>query len=258
MNGPRRRRALLGGAVVAAVAVFAWWAKVRIDGLSLDTQSTSTWFRWEYVFERDRTRGELEEMFRQHLRLTVVPVAVGIVISAALTALGRRFRWLLAPIYGLGSFLYAIPSLALFGILSTYQSNDTAAIVALTSYTLLIITRNMVEGLDAVPPAALDAADGMGMSRTQRLVRVELPLATPTILTGIRVATVTTVGLVGISVVIQLGGFAVLIFDGYERQFTTPLILGTVLSVALAIALDVALRGVGRIASPWTRRAAGR
>ena len=177
-------------------------------------------------------------------------------ISAAFTALGRRFQWLLAPIYGLGAFLYAVPSLALFGILSTYNSNETAAIIALTSYTLLIITRNMVEGLDAVSPAALDAADGMGMSRLQRLRKVELPLATPAILTGIRVATVTTVGLVGISEVIQLGGFARLIFDGYEREFTTPLILGTVLSVLLADALDLVLRGAGRLVAPWQKRAA--
>ena len=99
-----------------------------------------------------------------------------------------------------------------FGVVAALWSSS-AAMVALTSYTLLIITRNMVEGLDAVPTAVLDAADGMGMSRTQRLLRVELPLAAPTILTGIRVATVTIVGLVGISVVIQLGGFAVLIFD---------------------------------------------
>lgn len=258
MTGPQRRRAAIGGAVVVAVGLFAWWAKVRIDGLTLETQSTSTWFRWEYVFVRERTGEELEEMLRQHLRLTIVPIVAGVLISAALTTIGRRVRWLLAPIYGLGAFLYAIPSLALFGILSTYQSNETAATVALTSYTLLIITRNMVEGLDGVSPAALDAADGMGMSRVQRLLRVELPLAAPTILTGIRVATVTTVGLVGISVVIQLGGFAVLIFDGYERQFTTPLVLGTVLSVALAIALDLVLRAVGWWLAPWDRGTARR
>lgn len=253
---PNRRRALLAATVVVALGLFAWWAKVRIDGLSTDTQANSAWFRWEYLFVRERTRGELEEMGRQHLQLTIVPVVAGTVISAAFTALGRRFRWLLAPIYGLGAFLYAVPSLALFGILSTYNSNETAAIIALTSYTLLIITRNMVEGLDAVSPAALDAADGMGMSRWQRLRKVELPLATPAILTGIRVATVTTVGLVGISEVIQLGGFARLIFDGYEREFTTPLILGTVLSVLLAVALDLVLRGAGRLVAPWQQRAA--
>lgn len=249
-----RRRLVLGGAVAVALGLFAWWAKVRIDGLSAQTQSTSTWFRWEYVFVRERTRGELEVMGRQHLQLTVVPVVAGTIISAALTAIGRRVRWLLAPIYAFGAFLYAVPSLALFGILSTYQSNETAATIALTSYTLLIITRNMVEGLDGVSPAALDAADGMGMSRWQRLRTVELPLALPTILTGIRVATVTTVGLVGISAVIQLGGFAFLIFDGYERQYTTPMILGTVLSVLLAVGLDLLLRGVGRVAAPWNRR----
>lgn len=253
-----RRRLIVGVTVVVGTLLFGWWAKLRIDGLSLDTQSTSTWFRWEYLFVRERTPDELKEMGRQHVQLTVVPVLAGVVISAGLTAVGRRVRWLLAPIYAFGAFLYAVPSLALFGILSTYQSNETAATIALTSYTLLIITRNMVEGLDGVSPAALDAADGMGMSRWQRLWRVEVPLALPAILTGIRVATVTTVGLVGISAVIQLGGFAFLIFDGYERQYTTPMILGTVLSVALAVSLDLVLRGVGRIASPWARRGAAR
>lgn len=257
MTVPHRRLAV-AAATVVAVGLAAWWAKTRIDGLSLDTQSTSAWFRWEYLFERERTRGELEEMGRQHLRLTIVPVVAGTVLSAVLTALGRRFRWLLGPIYGLGAFLYAVPSLALFGILSTYYDNETSATIALTSYTLLIITRNMVEGLDGVSPAALDAADGMGMSRGQRLLRVEVPLALPAILTGIRVATVTTVGLVGISAVIQLGGFAFLIFDGYERDFTTPMVLGTALSVLLAIVLDLALRAVGFVAAPWTRRAAPR
>lgn len=244
----------LGTVAAIGIGGLAWWAKVRIDGLSLETQSTSAWFRWEYVFVRERTRAELAEMGRQHLRLTVVPVVAGTVISAALAAVGRRIRWLLAPIYGLGALLYAIPSLALFGILSTYASNETAAMIALTSYTLLIITRNVVEGLDGVSPAALDAADGTGMSRWQRMRQVEVPLALPAILTGIRVATVTTVGLVGISAVIQLGGFAFLIFDGYERRYSTPMILGTVLSVLLAIVLDLLLRGAGWLTMPWIRR----
>lgn len=238
------------------LGLFVWWAKVRIDRLSLETQSTSTWFRWEYLFVRKRTPGELEAMGRQHIRLTVVPVLAGTIVSAMLTAAGRRFRWLLGPIYGFGAFLYAVPSLALFGILSTYTTNETSATVALTSYTLLIITRNMVEGLDAVPRAALDAADGMGMSPSQRLRRVEIPLALPAILTGIRIATVTTVGLVGISAVIQLGGFATLIFDGFERRYTTPMILGTVLSILLAVVLDLLLRGIERLSAPWARRRA--
>lgn len=236
------------------VALFTWWAKVRIDALGPTTQSDSTWFRWEYLFVRRRTPHELEVMARQHLHLTVVPVLAGTTISAALTALGRRFRVLLAPIYAFGAFLYAVPSLALFGVLSTYYSNETAATIALTSYTLLIITRNMVDGLDGVPASVLDAADGMGMSHPQRMWRVEIPLAAPAILTGIRIATVTTVGLVGISAVIQLGGFATLIFDGYERRYTTPMILGTVLMVLLAVALDLAVRGIGWILTPWNRR----
>lgn len=253
-----RRRWTIGAVVALAIVAFAWWATVRISGLSTETQSTSAWFRWEYLFVRERTRGELLEMGRQHLRLTVVPVVAGTVLSAGLTAIGRSFRLSLGPIYGLGAFLYAVPSLALFGILSTYFDNETSATIALTSYTLLIITRNMVEGLDSVSPAVLDAADAMGMSRTQRLLRVEIPLASPAILTGVRIATVTTVGLVGISAVIQLGGFAVLIFDGYERDYPTLMILGTVLSVLLAIAIDLLLRGIGFVTAPWARRRAAR
>ena len=134
----------------------------------------------------------------------------------------------------------------------------TAAVIALTSYTLLILTRNFVAGIDAVPQAAIDAADGLGMSRTQRMRKVELPLAMPVILTGVRVATVTTVGLVGISVVIQLGGLATYIFDGYNRNYSTLLVLGTVATVLLALALDLVIRGVEWLSTPWTHRRAAR
>jgi osmoprotectant transport system permease protein len=126
--------------------------------------------------------------------------------------------------------------------------------VALTSYTLLIITRNILAGLEAVPPEVKAAADGLGMSPSQRLLRVELPLAMPVILTGIRVATVTTVGLVGVSAVIQLGGLAYYIFDGFRRDFTTLIAIGSGLSILLAIVLDLALRLVERATTPWARR----
>lgn len=250
-----RKKVVIATVAVMAVA-FALWARARIAGLSEETQATNPVIRWEYLFTRERTRGELWQRARQHLELTVVPVVLGTLISAVLAALILRFRRLQALVFTFAGVLYTIPSLALFGVLVTYNSNWTAAVVALTSYTLLIITRNMVAGIEAVPAAALDAADGLGMSRWQRLVRVELPLALPVILTGIRVATVTTVGLVGISAVIQLGGLAYYIFDGFRRDYTTLIVIGSGFSILLAIGLDLILRGIERATTPWTRSAA--
>lgn len=249
-----RRRAVVALVLLAAGALAAW-AWVRIGALSEDTQATNPIIRWEYLFSRQRTPDELWARTRQHLELTVVPVALGLVISSALSAIALRFRWTMGPITTVAGFLYTIPSLALFGVLVTYNTNWTAAVIALTSYTLLIMVRNIVAGIDGVPQSARDAADGLGMTRWQRFWRVELPLAFPVIVTGVRVATVTTVGLVGISVVIQLGGLASLIFDGYRRQFTTPIVVGSALSILLAVALDLGLRGVERLATPWARRA---
>lgn len=252
----RRTRAVAIGVGVLLLGAFALWARARIAGLDTSTQARNPIVRWEYLFARERTRSEVWTRTRQHLELTVLPVVVGTAISAVLATAALRFRWLQSVVLSFAGALYTIPSLALFGLLATYNTNWTSAIIALTSYTLLIITRNMVTGIEGVPAAAVDAADALGMSRRQRLFKVELPLALPVILTGIRVATVTTVGLVGISHVIQLGGLASYIFDGYRRSFTTLIVLGTVLSILLAVVLDLALRGVERVATPWARRRA--
>ncbi len=248
-----RRKVTLAVVAVAAVA-FGIWAAQRISQLDEATQATNPLFRWEYLFSRERTPEELSANVREHLELTVVPVVIGTVLSAALSALILRFRWMRAGVFTFAGVLYTIPSLALFAILSTYNTNWTSAVIALTSYTLLILTRAIVAGIDAVPQAALDAADGLGMSRSQRLRKVELPLAMPVILTGVRVATVTTVGLVGITAVIQLGGVAVYIFDGFNRDYTTLMVLGTVATIVLAVALDIVVRGIEWVATPWAHR----
>lgn len=253
-RGTGRRRAVVA-VVAAAVLLASVWARARIAGLDRDTQATNPIIRWEWVFERERTPDEVWSRVRQHLELTVVPVVLGTAIAAILSAIALRFRWTIGPITAVTGLLYTIPSLALFGVLVTYASNWTAAVIALTSYTLLILVRNMVAGIDGVPRAAIDAADGLGMSPAQRFLRVELPLALPVILTGVRVAVVTTIGLVGISAVIQLGGVAYFIFDGYKREFTTEVVVGSVLAVLLAVALDLLLRGLERVLTPWSRRA---
>ena len=256
--GRRRTRWVVAGIAVVALAAFAVWAKGRIDGLETATQATNPIIRWEYVFERPQTPGFLRERTIEHLELTVIPVVLGIVISTVLALVARKLRWTLAPITAFASFLYTIPSFALFAVLVTYTTNFTAAVTALTSYTLLILVRNIVAGLDAVPDHVLDAADGLGMSPMLRLVTVEVPLALPVIMTGIRIATITTVGLVAVSSIIQLGGLGVLIFDGYQREYTTLLTLGTTLSVLLAIVIDLLLDRLGKVLTPWTRRRTAR
>lgn len=250
------RWAVRGVLMVALVAI-AVWAKGRIDGLDKATQATNPIMRWEWLFKRERTPDELRELTIEHLKLTVIPMGFGTLIATLLTLVARNLKWAITPITVFASFLYTIPSFALFGILRTYTTNFQAATIALTSYTLLILVRNFVAGLDGVPEHILDAADGLGMGPVRRLITVEIPLALPVIFTGIRVATVTVVGLVAVSSIIQLGGLGSLIFDGYNREFSTLIVVGTGLSILLATVLDLFLDRLGRLLTPWSRRKAG-
>ncbi len=250
-------RWVVRGVLLVVLVAFAVWAKGRIDGLDKATQATNPVMRWEWLFERERTPDELRELTIEHLKLTVIPVGFGIAIATVLTLVIRKLRFALTPITVFTSFLYTIPSFALFGILRTVTTNFQAATIALTSYTLLILVRNFVAGLNGVPKHILDAADGLGMGPVRRLMTVEVPLALPVIFTGIRVATVTVVGLVAVSSIIQLGGLGSLIFDGYNRQFSTLIVVGTALSILLATALDLILDRIAKLVTPWARRKAG-
>jgi osmoprotectant transport system permease protein len=247
----RRWTELAAGVATIGLAV---WAVDRIAGLSTETQATNPIIRWEWLFVREQTRRELWDATLQHLQLTLMAVGIGLVLASALAAVALRFRWTLTPITAFTSFLYTIPSVALFGLLATRFGNTTAAEVALVSYTLLVLVRNIVAGIDGVPSAVTDAADGLGMTRTRRLLTVELPLALPVIVAGIRVATVTTVGLVGITAIIQLGGLGSLIFDGYGTLYYTKIVVGSALSVLLALVLDVTFSRIEVALTPWSRR----
>lgn len=213
-----------------------------------------SWIWWEWV--GDHT-DDIWSALREHVILTAVAVGVGFVISLPVGIVAQRQRWLLGPTLVVAGVLYTIPSLAAFALLVPYTGLTlTTALIPLVTYTLFILVRATVLGLDGVPPSVLDAADGMGLRRGRRLLQVELPLAVPSIVAGLRLATVTTVGLVTITSLITYGGLGRLIYDGFFRSFRTPLVVGTVLSIALAVAADLLLAGVGRLLTPWARRRA--
>ena len=209
------------------------------------------WIRWDWV----RRHGhDIEAAARQHVELTAIAVGIGLLISFPLALGARRWRFLEAPILGAAGVLYTIPSLALFALLVPWTGlTRVTAEVGLVSYTLLILVRNIVTGLDGVPDDVRESAQGMGFSRRRQLVRVELPLALPAIIAGVRVATVTTVGLVTVTALIGQGGLGSLILEGLIRDFRTPLVVGLVGSVVLAVAADVVLLAVERLLTPWAR-----
>ena len=191
----------------------------------------------------------------EHLFLTVVAVAIGFAVSFALALLAHRRRRLIAPITQVTGILYTIPSVAAFFLLLpiTGRGKDTA-LIALVAYTLLILFRNVTLGLDNVPAEARDAGRGMGLTTRQLLWRVELPLAMPEIIAGLRIATTTTVGLASLVFLAGAGGLGDAIFD--DVRFRSNVVVAAGLCVLLALALDLVLVGLQRLLTPWTRRAA--
>jgi len=194
---------------------------------------------------------------RQHVLLTVIAVLVGFVISTALALIAYRQGWLERPVIIVTSILYTIPSLALFEVLTGVPAlglSRTTAEVALVSYTLLILFRNTLTGLREVPDEVRDAAAGMGMGPTKSLLRVELPLALPAIIAGLRIATVTVISLATVASLVDNEGLGVPILDAVSKNvFKTELISAGVLAVLLALLADGLLVGVQRLLTPWSR-----
>jgi osmoprotectant transport system permease protein len=190
----------------------------------------------------------------EHLFLTVAAVACGFVIAFTLALLARRRRWIVGPIVGVTGVLYTLPSLAVFFLLLPITGRGTTtALIALTAYTLQIIFRNIITGLDNVPPDARDAGRGMGLTDRQLLWRVELPLAVPDIIAGLRIATTTTVGLATLAVFAGAGGLGEQIVTGSNITFKTGVVAAGGLAVLLALALDVVLLTAQRLMTPWRR-----
>lgn len=194
----------------------------------------------------------------QHLVFSATAVAVGFVISLGLAILALRRRRLRGAIVSASGVLYTIPSLALFAALVPITGlSILTAEIPLVLYTLLIFLRNIVSGFDAVPGEVLEAADGMGYTSRRRLWSVELPLAIPLVIAGIRLATVSTIGLVTITGILgdSLGGLGFFIFEAYRRSFLTETLMGAVPLMILAVIADVVLVRVQRRLTPWNRPA---
>ncbi len=206
---------------------------------------------WDWI---PRNVGQLAGAAMDHLVLTVLAVAGGLAISFVLALVIRADRRWYGPLTGVAGTLYTIPSLALFAVLVPVTGLSVlTAEIGLVSYTLLVLLRNLVAGLDAVPPDVRDAAMAMGLSPTQRLARVELPLAMPLLIAGLRVATVTTIGLVMVTALIGEGGLGQVMLRGFNFRNWTAVYVGAALTVVLAFAADLLLVGLGRILTPWAR-----
>jgi osmoprotectant transport system permease protein len=206
---------------------------------------------WDWVFSHVP---DIRDRVVEHLILTAIAVGVGLVLSFGLSLIALRQPRAYAPVTWVAGVLYTIPSLALFALLIPYTGlSRLTAEIGLVSYTLLILIRNIVGGIRAVPPDVREAAIGMGYSRRQLLWRVELPLASAVIIAGIRVATVTTIGLVTVTALIGQGGLGFFILQGIQQFFATPLVIGAVLSVALAVVADGLLVLVQWLVTPWAR-----
>jgi len=216
-------------------------------------------FRWSWVTENS---DQILTQLWEHVQLTVIAIVVGLLISLPVAIYVQRHRRVLPPVVGFTGMLYTIPSIALFAFLQAYTGlSFWTAEIGLVSYTLLILIRNIVAGLNAVPTDVKDAALGMGYSRRQLLWRVELPLALPVIVAGIRIATVTIIGLITVTALIGLGGFGHFILTGF-RSFSsdasTMMLAGGLFSVALAVFADVVLIGTEKLLAPWAQKGAGR
>lgn len=213
------------------------------------------WFRWSYVTDNSEA---ILAATRQHVILTALAVGFGCLLALPLGLLARRYRRAMTPILTASGVLYTIPSLAFISFLYPlpgFGLQPQTVVVPLVAYSLLILVRNLLAGLDGVPEEVREAARGMGLGPAQLLLRVELPLALPAIVAGIRVATVSTISLVTVGALVGYGGLGDLILTGFNNNFFRAQVTTALIAcVALAAAADVLLLGVQRLLTPWQRR----
>ena len=211
-----------------------------------------TWVDWQWVGDH---LDDIRNAAQTHVVLTVEVVVLGVLIALPLALAAARRPTFRSIVLGVSSVLYTIPSLAAFALLIPYTglTSRWTVLIPLVSYTLVVLVRNFISGLDAVPAEARAAADGMGFSNRQRVLRVELPLALPAIMAGVRLATVSTIGLVTVSAIIGQQSLGLLIRDGLERDFRTLIVVGAGLALLMAVTADLLLSACSRALTPWRR-----
>jgi osmoprotectant transport system permease protein len=194
----------------------------------------------------------------QNARLGLIPVALGTLIAVPLGVVCARWRWFYGPTLSVTSALYALPSLALFVVLLDYTGlTETTIIIPLTLFSLSVLVPNVVDGMRSVPEPVRQAATAMGFSPLRRLIQVELPIAAPIVIAGLRVATVSSISLVSVGQLIGIGGLGYLLIDGYQRSLFVEVYVGIALIVALALTADVLLVLSRRLVTPWQRGSPG-
>jgi osmoprotectant transport system permease protein len=217
--------------------------------------AANDWICWEYVRSRSQ---ELTDATVQHLWITAVSVLIGLAVSVPLALLARRGRAFAAPVLAVTTLLYTIPSLAMFSLLLPLFGLSAAVVVTgLVLYSLTILVRNLLAGLAAVPEEVREAARGMGYGPLRLLWQVELPLALPELLAGVRIATVSTVALTTVGSIVGAGGLGNLIAPAVQSSFKAQVLTASVLCVLLALAADLLLLGLQRLLTPWARAAKG-
>jgi osmoprotectant transport system permease protein len=191
----------------------------------------------------------------ENIKIGVLATLYGLVISLPLGVIAARWRWFYPPALVVINVLYAVPSLALFiALIPAFGLTDTTVIIALTVFSLCVILPNVVAGLRSVPAAVTQAATAMGYGPLRRLVTVELPLAAPVIIAGLRVGVVASLSLTSIGQLIGVSTLGYLFIDGLQRSFPTEIYVGLVLIIALALAADLILAGARRALTPWAPR----
>ncbi|PVG82463.1 ABC transporter permease [Nocardioides gansuensis] len=222
------------------------------DGPSCYSRLVNEWVCGDYVADRKQ---EIVDATVQHLGLTVAAVVLGLLIAFPLALLARRMPRIESTVLGVSTGIYTIPSLALFPLLVPFTGlTATTVVIGLALYALTILVRAFLEGLRSVSGEIREAAEGMGFGRGRLLFRVELPLALPVVMAGLRVATVSTVALTTVGSLVSYGGLGNLIKDGVSTNFRAELFTASVLCVVLAVVLDVVLVLGQRLMTPWTRR----
>jgi osmoprotectant transport system permease protein len=226
------------------------------SGLLAADATPNPWFDPGYVVDNWST---IVGYLGQHVRLTVGAVVLGALIALPMALLARHSRVLSGPLLGLSSIVYTIPSLAMFAFLAPFTGalSATTVLVGLTLYTLVILVRNFLIGLQSVPADVREAARGMGYGAARLFAKVDLPLALPAFMAGLRIATVSTVALTTVGVITGNGGLGQLIVGGFNANFyRAEIVTGALGCVLLALVADVLLAGVQRLLTPWARASA--